>query len=396
MRWRFVRSLSAAALLAAVLVLASGCFDAERTGGGAGSRRTDSGNTILVAAMGNWEEGSRLAWEGLELAANEINRSGGILGKQLTLWRHNVSDDPRQGVRQAQAIADNPASAMAVLFSRQRVAVPASTVLAYYGVMTMLTQVSAPLNEINLPLLFRMCPTDSDELDFLTTFCVRKKIQRVALFVFNGESARLYANTFETDAKLKGMSVTSRTACDMLTTEATMKRELTNLGKHAPYDAIFYSGPVLPAVRLLRAAADLGIQQPFLGGSRWDTPELAKATSSNSTSVYLATPFAPDVSNQPARRFIDAYRQAYGEDPSAEAAITYNALHIYAEAVRLAGATAPDKVSAALIRKTVWNGPFGLVKFNAVGELVSSHLYIKHFSGGKFQILDPGGEVNGK
>jgi branched-chain amino acid transport system substrate-binding protein len=342
---------------------------------GRDSRKIEASATLVVAALGPWEKENRLAWRGLELAAQEINQSGGIAGKKLKLLHYDDHDDIQEGLKQAQRIADDPSTAMTVIFSRKEVAVPAATVLAYYGIMTMLTRATASLDEIDLPLLFRMCPDDSEQLAFLTDFCVRQGIKRAVVFVSNGERARVYANTFETEARAKGMEIASRINCDMLTGEESFKRELASLQKKHQFDAIFFSGPAALSVTLFKAAAALGIKQPFLGGYRLEAFETASRADPLKISIYLVTPFSA-VADESARRFAENYRQAYGEEPDDKAGIGYAALQVYAQAARRVGSGVPDKVAAVLTRKKRWDGP----------------LFIKSYSEGRFQTLDFGRE----
>jgi branched-chain amino acid transport system substrate-binding protein len=370
------------------LLLAQGCRNAAGPAAGGESRNTEDGGEVVVAAFGELGQANRLAWQGLELAATEINLAGGITGRQLRLVRCDAGDDLRQGIRQAQQLADDPHTAMAILSSRQEVAVPAATVLAYHGILTMLTKVSAPMSDISLPLLFRLCPTDAEALNFLAAFCVHKGIKRVAVFAFNEDAARIYANTFETEAGAKGIEIAARLSCDMLTSENTFSRELANLKKSSQFDAIFYSGPPALSVKLINAAAALGIEHPFLGGAREDVADLASLADPLKTTVYIVSPFAYTTGDVAVKRFIDAYRQAYNEFPDVQAAINYNALHLYAQAARAVGGAIPGKVADILAQKNKWDGPFGEIRFNGARELVATKLYMKQFTNGRFETLD--------
>jgi branched-chain amino acid transport system substrate-binding protein len=393
MNWPNVRSLSAAVLLCPALILAAGDFGAVSLAGSSDARKIEDTKELVVAAIGNWEQTNLPAWQGLELAAKEINQSGGILGKPLHLLRKEAPNDLRQAVKQAQDIADNPDTAMAILYSKRNVALPISIVLAYYDVLTLFTGESTPFHEVNLPLLFRLCPSDSDEMNYLTTFCLHKGLKRVAIFTADSDSAKIHANTFETEARAKNMEIVSRTVCDTDMSQAGLGRELTGLVKKRQFDAIFYSGPAPLAVKIIKAAAAQGIDQPFIGGSQWDTPDLASVADPKRTSVFIATPFAPDLPGNAAQHFIEAYRQAYGEYPDAQAAINYNALYLYAQAARLTGSTTPDRIMNTLYNKFQWDGPIGPVRLNDLGELLFSNLYIKHFVQGHFQTMDLGGSL---
>jgi branched-chain amino acid transport system substrate-binding protein len=214
---------------------------------------------------------------------------------------------------------------------------------------------------------------------YLAAFCIRKGLRRITIIVAHGDTATLAANTFETEARAMGLEVALRLECERDASEGELRQVLAGVNNDHTFDALFYAGPASQALKLLRAAAAQGIEKPFIGGSQWDTPELALATGLQRASVYLATPFAPD---RKAKRFSTAYRQAYGESPDIQAAVNYNALLLYAQAARLSGSANPDRVMGTLYGAFHWDGPFGPVRINKHGAIIFPRLYIKHFTKG--------------
>ncbi len=376
MHWPCARSRSRMASWGRILFLAVALSWAAPVAAGPSPRDVMDARELIVAAIGNWEGPNRLAWQGLVLAAEEINRTGGLLGKPVALRRNDVPDDVRQAVKQARDIADDPATALAVLDSSRSLTLPVSTVLAFHGIPTFLTGASTPFTEVNLPHLFRLSPSDTDEMRYLAAFCVRKGLRRITIIVAHGDTSTLDANTFETEARAAGLEVAVRLECERDASEGELRQVLAGVKNDRTFDALFYAGPASQALKLLRAAVAQGIEQPVIGGSRWDTPELTLAADSLRTSVYLATPFAPD---RKAQRFSAAYRQAYGESPDVHAAVNYNALLLYAQAVRRCGSANPDRLLDTLYGAFHWDGPFGPVRINKHGAIIFPRLYIKRF-----------------
>lgn len=384
MHWPCARSRSRTASWGRILFLALALSWAAPVAAGPGPRDVMDAKELLVAAIGHWEGTNRLAWQGLALAAEEINRSGGLLGKPVKLWRNEAPGEVRQALKQARDIANDPATALAVLDSSRGLALPVSTVLAFHGIPTFLTGEAMPFTEGNLPPLFRLRPSDTDEMRYLAAFCIRKGLRRITIIVAHSDAAVLDANTFETEARAVGLEVALRLECERDASEGELRQLLAGVKSDRAFDALFYAGPASQALKLLRAAGAQGIEKPFIGGSQWDTPELALAADAQRTAVYLATPFAP---NREAQRFSAAYRQAYGESPDVHAAVSYNALLLYAQAVRLIGSANPDRVMGALYDAFHWNGPFGPVRINKHGAIIFPRLYIKHFTKGSVGLI---------
>lgn len=105
----------------------------------------------------------------------------------------------------------------------------------------------------------------------------------------------------------------------------------------------------------------LGLRVPLLGSDSWDPPSLAPLL--GQVPAYVTNQWRPDIPLHSARRFVEAYRAAYGADPRATAAMTYDAVTILLDAIRRAGTLDPDSLRVAIEATRDFAGAGGTISF---------------------------------
>lgn len=116
----------------------------------------------------------------------------------------------------------------------------------------------------------------------------------------------------------------------------------------------------------LRTAGYAGL---LLGGNGFNSPAVAKAAGASGKDLQVASAYWLGSDNAANRKFVDAYREKYKEDPDQLAAQAYTAVLLFAEACRSAGlkftdvAADRDQLRGALERVNV-ETPLGPFSFN--------------------------------
>lgn len=126
-------------------------------------------------------------------------------------------------------------------------------------------------------------------------------------------------------------------------------------------DVVFLPGfpdAVARHVPLLQRA---GVRGTLLGGDSWDPLSLPSLLPGQR--AYVTAQWRPDLPTAEARRFRDAYRAAFGTEPRAAAAMTYDAVHILLGALRTAGVTAGDPLRDAIAATDGYHGASGTFAF---------------------------------
>jgi branched-chain amino acid transport system substrate-binding protein len=304
---------------------------------------------------------------GARVAVDEVNGSGGVLGRPVEL----VVEDDR-------SLAGESATAAKKLMSRDRVValvgecssartLEAAAVAQAGGVPLVTTASTSPrVTEVG-DCIFRVCFVDSFQGQVMATFARRKLgLRRAALLV---DSTAPYsvglADFFErTFAALGGEVVASQKYAG---TDTDFRAQLTAIRAAGP-DALFLPGYYVAAGLVARQARDLGLRATLLGGDGFEAPQLLEIGGDALEGAYYSTHFAVENTGAASRSFVAAYRARFGALPNGLAALTYDSVRLVADAVRRAGTTDRGAVRSALAATRGFPGATGVTTINSLRD----------------------------
>ncbi len=354
------RLLKAAFVAAVVLVVLGGCGKkAEKT--------------YLVGVTGpftgdgaQYGEMARMA---AEMKADEINKTGGVNGVPLELEFQDDKGDPKEAANTAQKLGSNP-NVLAVLGHFN-----SSCSLAGKEVYNSMGVLQMSYGSTNVTVCeggdwtFRNVYRDDFQGQFIADF-IKYVLgyNRVAVFFDNDDYGRGLRDSFAERAQEIGLEIVREEAYVRDTQEYTP--QLTQIIAKDP-DIIFISGLYANAAMILTQARNLGVETPFIGGDGLLSADLVMNAGKAAEGVIVTCPFLPTVGDERTQSFVASFKQRYGTEPDAWAALTYDALGIVAEAIEKAG---PDRkairdyVAAMDSPEKGYDGVAGLTYFNADGD----------------------------
>ncbi len=134
-------------------------------------------------------------------------------------------------------------------------------------------------------------------------------------------------------------------------------------GSSAPWDAVFVPDTATMARLVathLRAAGAPGVR--LLGVGLWNAPDAARAPELEG--AIFAAPFTSDSERATTRRFVEACRQGFGEDPEAFAAQTHDAVALLVDILRLEPAAGRERVRWKIQNTAFFEGAAGRLDFD--------------------------------
>ncbi|MFO7246395.1 MAG: hypothetical protein C0P78_006360 [Bacillota bacterium] len=139
-------------------------------------------------------------------------------------------------------------------------------------------------------------------------------------------------------------------------------------------DVVLLALPAEAAARAVVAAAEAGLQVPILGGAGWTGEALAPAAQAAGMEVAYVDIFHPDRQAGETAAFVTAYRETYEDEPTARAALAYDAAEMLAGAIEAAAAAGRfDAQDAAATRRAVADALQDLREFRgATGSYTAS------------------------
>jgi branched-chain amino acid transport system substrate-binding protein len=297
---------------------------------------------------------------GILLATEEINKSGGIDGRKIELLIEDDEGRPetaRNVVRrliynnEVHAILGEVASTISLAAApfAQEAKIP---MIAPAATNPKVTAVG--------DYIFRTCFIDPLQGTAMAKFAFNElKARRVAILSdeVSDYSTALNGTFTETFTKLGGKIVARETYYQ---TDPDFREQLTKIRALKP-DAVYLSGYYGQTGVIARQARRLKMTMPLLGGDGWDSPELWKLGGNALKNTYVTNHFAGDNPAREVRDFITKYKARFGVDPDSLAALGYDAVYVLADAIRRAKTTDGAKLRDAIARTRNFSGVTGKI-----------------------------------
>ena len=302
--------------------------------------------------------------DGATLAVDELNASGGALGRPIELI---VEDD--------RSLAGESATAAKKLISRDHVValvgecssartLEAASVAQAAGIpLVSPASTNAKVTQVG-DEIFRVCFTDSFQGDVLATFARRRLgLSRAALLVdstapYSVGLAESFSRKF---LALGGVVVATQKYSG---TDTDFRAQLTAIRASRP-DTLFLPGYYVAAGLVARQARDLGLRATLLGGDGFEAPQLLEIGGDALEGAYYSTHFAVENTGRLSREFVDAFHKRYGALPNGLAALTYDTVRLVADAINRAGTTEHGALRRALAGTRDFPGVTGSTTLNA-------------------------------
>jgi branched-chain amino acid transport system substrate-binding protein len=120
--------------------------------------------------------------------------------------------------------------------------------------------------------------------------------------------------------------------------------QLTKIRSRKP-DVIFAPGYYTEIGNMLKQAKTLGIKARFLGGDGWSSPKLYEIAGDAATGHYYADHFFHEDTDPKVKEFVKRFKQKWKVEPSAMAALGYDAVYVMADAAKRIGGNKIDPSS---------------------------------------------------
>ena len=323
----------------------------------------------------------------INLAFQDQNKNGGLLGKQLKLiTADNKSEAGESTSAITKLITQDKVVAVigAVTSSNTKAAVPVSADQKIPLITPTATNAEVTINKdgsLN-KWVFRSCFLDPFQGKVAANFVTDTlKLKKAAVFIDQKDD---YSKGLAAEFK-KVMESTGGTITDTenyVGGDKDFKSTLTRIKASNP-EIVFVPGYYNEVGLIVKQARELGMTVPFVGGDGWDSAKLAElGGASNLNDTYFVNHmWAEDPATKP---FADAYKAKYNAEPDALAALGYDAAEMLIAAIKTSGSTEPEKLRMALENTKDFQGVTGVITVDPkTHNPVKSAVIIKMVDGKK-------------
>jgi branched-chain amino acid transport system substrate-binding protein len=374
--------------LALAMVLAGGCNkSAEPSGEGGGA---SGGDVIKVGEFasltGKEASFGQSSHDGTELAIDELNSQGGVLGRKLQLFTED--DQSKQG--ESKTIARKLISRDGIVALLGEVASGRSLEAAPVCQESHIPQISPSstnpkVTEIG-DYIFRVCFTDPLQGRVLARFAQKTlKVTKVAVLT---DAANTYSVGLATYFKEAFTAAGGEIVDEQKYSggDKDFNAQLTTIKAAAP-EAIFIPGYYQDVGLIALQARGLGIAIPLFGGDGWESQDLISIGGAAVEGTYFSTHFSPQESGPVVQDFVKKFQARYGAMPDAMAALGYDSAMLLADAFKHAGTTDGPKVRDALAATRDFPGITGQITIDEHRD-AKKPLVILQVADGKFKLFE--------
>ena len=349
------------------------------------TKQTDVNNTdrsrIKIGYFGdltgpNFNFG-RSAYNGVIMAAEEINNAGGINGRRIDVVIEDDRGSPEEAARLTAKLIDQD-NVIAVIAGgtsgNSRAAAPKAQ--SSHVPMIAPSSTDPAVTQVG-DYIFRACFVDTFQGEVMASFAANTlKAQKAAiLYDINSAYGRGLTQYFELSfARLGGRIVNKQS---YVQGDADFKGQLSSIRATEP-DVIYIPGYYGDVALIAKQARLIGLTQPLLGGDGWDAPELWDLGGDALNGSYISTHYSSEDPSPAIQAFVEGYKQHYGNlSPDAHAALAYDATKLLVDAITRAGSTDGDKLRDALAQTKNFPGVTGVINMDPDRNAVKPAVVLK-------------------
>ena len=291
---------------------------------------------------------------GAQLAVDELNALGGILGTPVELVSFiNTEALPQLSIQTAEDMILKDKVIAIIGPNRSTHAVAVGPIAQRYSVPMITTAATNPDVTKAGDFVFMASVTDTFQGKVLAQFAIEElNVSTVAILTLSGDVytegiSEFFASNF---SNFDG-EIVANEFYESGTTDFTV--QLSRIAEAKP-EAFFISSfsdeiaLITQQARAIPMQNAAGTPTQFLGADTWDNEVLLADADAEVEGSFFTTHFSPDTDEPTARTFVDAYESIYEFTPTGGVAVSYDAVKLLFEAIERAGSLDPDEVRQQL------------------------------------------------
>lgn len=313
--------------------------------------------------------------QGSELAAEEINKAGGINGKNVEFVYEDDEADPAKATNAFNKLLDE--QVVAILGGVTSGATIAIAPKATENKIPLLTP-TATNPDVTIQggeYAFRSCYLDSFQGVTLGKYAATDlKAKKVAVLYNNGDDySKGIAEAFKTEYEKSGNKVVKFLTYNPK--DQDFGAQLTEIKAENP-DVLVLPDYYNVVGLIAKQAKEKGINAQLLGVDGWDSKDLTSIGGEAVNGAIFVNHYYKNDTNADIQSFVKNYKDKYGDEPDALAALAYSGAKVLFNAIEKAGSTDGEKIKEALAA-TDMDTITGHIKFNDQRDSIKSAVLLK-------------------
>lgn len=314
-----------------------------------------------------------------ELIRQEISASGGLQVGGKTYDVNFLYGDNKSNPTSASTLAvdqiskDKVLGIIGPLSSSQ--AIPVAQMANSFSTPMITPWSTSPLTTQNRPFVFRSCFVFTVQGPVLTKFAAKQFNATKAAVLYDIVAAyprgmaKYFKESFE-QANGAGSIVRFE---EFRTGDTDFTKQLMSI-KESGAQLIFSPQHFNEIPLIAKQAKALGLNIPIVGSNSWAGGDLIGECGNDCEGLFFSGNYAAGGATGINKQFVEAYKAAFGENPDEPAALTWDAVRVFLQAIKDTGKLSDNLLSdrksvrEAIVNVKDFDGATGKMTFNESGD----------------------------
>lgn len=320
---------------------------------------------------------------GLQMAVDEVNAKGGLLGRKLEIVALDDQADPKQATVVAQRLCDDSQVMAVVGHFNSGATLPAEPVYNKCRLLQVTNSSNPRITALGFDTIFRTIANDNMQGAAPAVYAVEKLgAKRIAIMHDKQAFGQGVAGVFENTVKSKGATVTSVNGITHGDVDFTAV--LTKIRAENP-DVVYFGGTAQDGGLILKQMRQMGLKATFMGPDGLFEPAFVEVATRAAAEGALVSFQAPPLDSTPElRQWSSTYKEKFKEDPGPYSPYGYDEGRVVLDSIQRAGKL--DRNAIVKAARTT-NLPSMLVKtiqFDSKGDVKDPVVFLYAVKDGKF------------
>lgn len=324
--------------------------------------------------------------EGLQMACDEINTAGGVLGKTISLIYEDDKNNVTDATLIAEKFAGNTQMTAIIGINNSYVGSQVAAIYEHFGLILFSPGIIlTDLTNKNYRYFFRNIPSSRSIGRYLGNYVNKNKSKKVLVYYQENSYSKDLVNAFEDQAAALGIRVTYRESYEVenpleyqreISLWSTFKFDTILLISDSFKEAKFIVYEIKKHYPNKPIITSYGLDEPnnFEFDPVFNDLKIATAYS------YLETSVASQI-------FVKNFKKKYNMLPTKYAALAYDALKLIAYAISVAKTNDPVKLTKTIRTIKNWPGVTGSHTFNNQGDVINKKIILEIVKNSKLKLI---------
>ena len=318
---------------------------------------------------------------GATLAEEEINASGGINGRPIKLVHGDSKNSPKDAVAEFKRLVEVE-KLPAIISTMTGVIIPQFPLSRESGVPMMAVGAITPEIRKGGPTVFSNYPLADDEEKEIAEYIIKKLGHKTAAIISeNSAYGKTLSAIFIEEFKKMGGSILAEEVFEKGGRD--FRSQVTRIGATNPPVTVIYAYYAEGGL-VVRQAAELGVKTQFISHGAIQNNSFAEIAGPAADGFISGSP-SWDPNAPQVKTYLDTYKKKYGKDSDLYGPYFYDAVKLYAEAIKRGGYS-KEGIVKGLKEIKDFQGVVGKMGFDH-GNVVLLPLRFVQFGNGKWNLI---------